>query len=311
MKRGNIFKFINVYIFITFALMIFSCDKPGDDIDVPTGPAPTVASLVNQGWNAYENGEYNEAKDYFEEALNRDVFNKEVYLGYGWTLNRLSSYNGALSKFDLLLSLVTEGDVDYKLLSYVGKAFAYTGQSADSIACIQINKYLSEADSEYVFNHDSRISTENMKRLLANGYWNYQDYYSVQKAVLNYFDQNWINQLKSEGIVSENEVEADIIVEIEVDTTTVPYDTTITSAMIDLNDNQYNLIDVTNITDDTISYPVKRFVHGGNKIYIDTEALDDVSMLLDDLVQPVTVEFLSTQDYGRYLNKLLEKIQSL
>jgi len=39
--------------------------------------------------------------------------------------------------------------------------------------------------------------------------------------------------------------------------------------------------------------------------------MEDISMLLDDQEQEVLVDFIYTEDYGKYLNTLLEKIQSL
>ena len=296
-------------------VMVISCEGPGEEIKIPTGPAPTVEFLVEKGWAAYEARDYGDADSLFTMAINRDVFYKEAYLGLGWTLNRLSEYNNALPNFDLLLTLVTESDQELRLLSYAGKALSYAGLNADSLSCIQAELFLNIVDAGYVFEHDSRISVPNVKKLLLNGYWNYQDYYGVQNTIINHFDQNWFSDLivSNDNLREISDVGASIVVGIEVDTSVVPNDTTIASAVVDVPE-EYNLLEVEAVTGSlgaNIVFPVKRFIHGGERIYVDFKAMKDTSMLLDDLTQAAEVDFVSSEDHGKYLNTLMLTIQLL
>ena len=163
-KRRKI-EFVLACIFAILLLVIISCERPGDEIGVPTGPVPTVEYLVEQGWVSYEAGDYNDAKDQFAIAINRDVFYKEAYLGLGWSMNRLSDYSNAVPQFDLLLTLVDETDTEFKFLSFAGKALSYAGLNSDSLSCLQVERYLDIAGSDFTFEHDSRVSTNNMKKL--------------------------------------------------------------------------------------------------------------------------------------------------
>jgi len=311
-KRRKI-EFVLACIFAILLLVIISCERPGDEIGVPTGPVPTVEYLVEQGWVSYEAGDYNDAKDQFAIAINRDVFYKEAYLGLGWSMNRLFDYSNAVPQFDLLLTLVDETDTEFKFLSFAGKALSYAGLNSDSLSCLQVERYLDIAGSDFMFEHDSRVSTNNMKKLLLNGYWNYQNYYNVQNAIVERFESDWFTNLvdSDENLVEMSGVDAFITVEIDVDTSNTPYDTTITSAKIELSDN-YNLVKITDITDSlSVSYPQKGFAHGGNIIYINADEMENVTMLLDDLTQAVKVDFVYAKDYGKYLNILMTKMQSL
>lgn len=313
MKDGSKLGMLSGFILIILLLIVPACERPGDEIDIPTGPVPTVELLVESGWNVYMASDYHEAKDKFSSAINRDVFYKEAYLGLGWTLNRLYDYNNAMPKFDLLLTLMTEADIELKFLSYAGKALSYAGMNSDSLSCIQTQLYLDIADQNYVFERDGGINTANMQILLLNGYWNYQDYYSVQNTIEDHFEPDWFNDLvvTDDNLSDVIDSSAFVVVEIEVDTSVAPNDTTILSARIELFED-YNVLEVIGITDsfDNI-YPVKKFSHGSNVIYIDVNAMENISVLLDDLMQEVNVSFVRAEDYGEYINTLLLKVQSL
>ena len=315
MKKVQKIELISVCVLIISLLFIFSCDRPGDDIKIPTGIPPTVEYLVEQGWEAYEAGDYSDAKSQFVTAINRDVFYKVAYLGLGWSMNRLSDYSNAIPKYDLLLTLVDETDTELEILSYAGKALSYAGLNSDSLSCLQSELYLAIAAPDFVFDHDiGRVTTDNMKKLLLNGYWNYQSYYGVQNAIIDHFESDRFTNIvaSDDNLIEITDTSAFITVEIEIDTNVTPYDTSIVSAKIEIDDS-YNLIEIGQVNDDITAniYPVKRFIHGRNVIYINTGEMDDVSMLLDDLTQAVNVDFINAQDYGKYLNTLMIKMQSL
>lgn len=313
MKKIRSIESLSACILMISLLVLFSCEKPGEDIKIPTGAPPTVEYLVEQGWEAYEAGEYSDARDQFVTAINRDVFYKEAYLGLGWSLNRLSDYSNAIPKFDLLLTLVEEADEDLTILSYAGKALSYTGLNSDSLACLQAELYLDSANPDFIFEHDAnRVTTDKVKKLLLNGYWNYQSYYRVQKAIVEHFESDWFtNLVSSDDNLIEIDTSAVITVEIEVDTNVTPYDTSIVRATIEVDD-AFNLVEVSSIIDEqSVSYPQKGFVHGGNKMYINTDEMENTAMLLDDLTQAVQVKFISAINYGKHLNILMSKMQSL
>jgi len=316
MIRSRKIKFTPVSLLACLLLLNFACERPGDEIEIPTGPVPTVEYLVEQGWESYEAGDYVSADSLFTAANLRDVLYKEAYLGFGWSLIRRSDYNNALPKFDLLLTLVSEAETEFKVLSYAGKAMSYAGLNSDSLSCIEAEYYLDLADEDYVFEHDNRVSTTNINKLLLNSYWNYQKFYGVQNTIINHFESDWFDSLvvSDDNLTELSDSSAFITVEIEVDTNVVPYDTSITMAKIELeeDDKDINLLEVIDITDSLLNiYPVKMFIHGSNVIYVDVDAMEDISMLLDDQEQEVLVDFIYTEDYGKYLNTLLEKIQSL
>lgn len=307
-------KYVNIaLVLIAPVFFLLSCDRPGDEMDIPTGPVPTVQHLVEQGWENYQAGNFADAEVNFEQAVSKDVFNKDAYLGLGWTYVRLDDYGNALPRFDLLVSLLTPSEDEYRYLSYAGKAAAYAGQNEDSLAAMELEKYLAIAAQDYTFDKDTKVSTENLELLLLNSYWNYQDYYNAQRTVETYFESGWLDPANNQNMDELTGESITINATIDVDTTVTPNDTTLTGAEVTVSGN-YNIIKYLQVQDqDNVSYPLNRMIHGGTSAIVAVDELDSAvqQKLIENGTVNGTADFISTTDYGQYLDSLLEKIQEL
>ncbi len=88
-------------------LVFFGCSRESDDI--PTR-AESIGSLVNQGWTAYQQGDFETAIANFENTIKRNVdpeLSIDAYRGLGWTYARIEQYSQAITNFSFVISLET------------------------------------------------------------------------------------------------------------------------------------------------------------------------------------------------------------
>jgi len=103
-KKFTFFVVISVAIFI---LVISGCSRKSDNI--PTAPE-SVESLINDGWEAFQAGDYDLAILNFEQTLKRNVdpeLSINAYRGLGWTYSRTEKYAQAITNFSFVISLET------------------------------------------------------------------------------------------------------------------------------------------------------------------------------------------------------------
>ena len=84
-----------IYLFIStlfFLILFYGCSK---DIETISDNFDTVDSLLEEGWELYFQGQYQDALVKFEGATERDAANIESYIGRGWTNNRFNYINQA------------------------------------------------------------------------------------------------------------------------------------------------------------------------------------------------------------------------
>ncbi len=114
MKRYSMIKNISrlemsVIALISLSLVFFSgCDPVDKSDDIPVSYFD-VENLIEQGYEHFSNGDYSEAIDSFNAALERDVepdsIGIKAYQGLGWTYSRVGNYSAAITNFNFLLSI--------------------------------------------------------------------------------------------------------------------------------------------------------------------------------------------------------------
>jgi tetratricopeptide (TPR) repeat protein len=67
-------------------------------------PGDTAASLTAQGWELYEDGDYEGAIGKFDAATDLDANYSDAYNGLGWSYAKLDSLSKALTNFNLCVS---------------------------------------------------------------------------------------------------------------------------------------------------------------------------------------------------------------
>lgn len=114
MKRYSMIKKISrlemsVIALISLSPVFFSgCDPVDKSDDIPASYFD-VENLIEQGYEHFSNGDYPEAINSFNEALERDVepdsIGIKAYQGLGWTYSRVGNYSAAITNFNFLLSI--------------------------------------------------------------------------------------------------------------------------------------------------------------------------------------------------------------
>ncbi|MCH5256399.1 MAG: tetratricopeptide repeat protein [Lachnospiraceae bacterium] len=91
---------------------------------------------LTSGMEAVQNLEYNDALDYFKDALSDGEDERQVCRGYGLAYMGLSRYEDAITYFEkaLQLSNGTPGNIDYDINYYLATAYFRNNQSEDAIS---------------------------------------------------------------------------------------------------------------------------------------------------------------------------------
>jgi len=71
----------------------------GDQLPEEVPDPIDLEGFLNNGWAAFEAGNYEEALDYFQQAIDAEVQNAEVYLGAGWSSLYLTDYWGKANDY--------------------------------------------------------------------------------------------------------------------------------------------------------------------------------------------------------------------
>jgi len=99
-------------ILILLLLLLLGCEEKYDD---PLGPYPAdeegvIQRFIKEGWEAYNDGDYDLAFARFDSAVRIDAGNPEIYVGLGFTNMQLGSeeearYDMAISSFGFVPTL--------------------------------------------------------------------------------------------------------------------------------------------------------------------------------------------------------------
>jgi len=137
--------------------------------------------LTDEGWQLFEQGQYQNAIAKFNEALTKDPAYADAYNGLGWSYANLDSLNRALKKFGLCIANgMTTAD------PYAGCAPVYrdagfitgyldSGVWTDSTALAK--------DSDYEFSHDDTFDSDDLHLILAQCYYRLGRYLDAKAEV--------------------------------------------------------------------------------------------------------------------------------
>ena len=160
----------------------------GDQLPEEVPDPIYLEGFLNNGWAAFEAGNYEEALDYFQQAIDAEVQNAEVYLGAGWSCLYLTDYWGKANDYFYMALQLDGGQpplVDY--LTEVGFQSVSGGQMTpyevvdDRVTAGQIDtlgllaESVDETWEDWPFPGDSTTIIEQTAGL----YW-YGDYAGTQ-----------------------------------------------------------------------------------------------------------------------------------
>jgi len=160
-----IMRFLKQYkliFFFGFILFSMNCRQP---------VIPTEEDLANYGWTLYETGNYQEAREWFYDAIAKDSSYADGYNGIGWCFGKLRRADSAAVYFHISQTKPFDSydtpDLDLDL--YAGLTFAYSGMHIDSLVREYATYVLVERPilGPWKFSHDKKINHLDVRLELA------------------------------------------------------------------------------------------------------------------------------------------------
>ena len=112
--------------FICILILFNGCRQP---------VIPTEEDLAGYGWVLYEQGEYQEAREWFYDAVDKDSSYADGFNGIGWCFGKLRQADSAAIYFHISqekpFAPYETPDLDLDL--YAGLTFSYSGMHLDSL----------------------------------------------------------------------------------------------------------------------------------------------------------------------------------
>lgn len=139
-----------------------ACSSSGGD-NGPTGPS--ADELITEGWQAFENGDFQTAYDKFNGARQQDASLVEIYSGLGWSLLRLDNLAQAKTEFNVG---TTKTDVPADL--YAGGAFVLNALKDYRGSNLQADLAFSR-EQNWTFSHGTGLNADDLRVLKAQNHF--------------------------------------------------------------------------------------------------------------------------------------------
>lgn len=126
---------------------------------------PNWAGLIEQGWSAFRQGQYQIAVERFSEARSIEPSKSEAYSGLGWSLFRLDRLSEAIVEFSS-----GSGKDDPSADLFAGWAFVLNAQKDYSTSNSLVVQALT-ADVDWRFPHDTSLDADQLHVLKAENHF--------------------------------------------------------------------------------------------------------------------------------------------
>lgn len=275
------------------------CYRKGENI--PVNP-PTESTYLVDAWTSFESGDFTAAEQAFKSSKDRDALNPEAFLGLGWSQARLLKFDAAVSNFRIMQSITNDPVLEAD--AHAGLAVCYAAMKNDD-AAIENAQTTLEMQPNYKFSHDTYVDTKALNIVLARSYLNKGDYLSAMNVVENNLESGFVDQLVSDGVLIKTAgLEASPIISA---TTAVDGKATLRLSK-DVNGKSaaIELVKVFAVKDfnESVNYSVVDFQQGGSDIIFKGNPVPTS----EDIFK---VDLLYAANFGQFLAKLYEKIESL
>jgi tetratricopeptide (TPR) repeat protein len=183
---------------ICAVMMLGGCGSSDGGVD--PNPLPT---LVEQGWDAFETGDFADAKSNFEQAIADNPTDNAAHNGLGWANMRLDDLQGAVTSFDAALTHGFAGADPH-----AGKAIVLRDlEPVDYDAAIASANTALGIESSYAFTHDAGLDWKDLRLILAQSHFMLGEYIeaNAQVGVLGGTMQNSASPTFVEDLLAEIE----------------------------------------------------------------------------------------------------------
>lgn len=196
-------KHINKVFWLSSLIMLsINCRQP---------VVPTEEDLADYGWTLYETGEYEEAREWFYDAVSKDSSYADGYNGIGWCFGKLRQADSAAAYFHI--SQTKEFDPydtpDLDLDLYAGLTFSYSGMHLDSLVRTYAAYVLVEDVDLFIepyygwyFKHDPKINHLDVRLELALADFNMGYFVSCRDNLQSIYNDTYYQSKPSNTVKS-------------------------------------------------------------------------------------------------------------
>ena len=186
----SIIKYITTFICIL--ILSNGCRQP---------VIPTEEDLAGYGWTLYEQGEYQEAREWFYDAVDKDSSYADGFNGIGWCFGKLRQADSAAAYFHISQTKPFDPydtpDLDLDL--YAGLTFAYSGMHVDSLVRTYAAYVLVERPElgPWYFSHDNKINHLDIRLELALADFNMGYFVSCRDNLQSIYNDTYFQSFPS------------------------------------------------------------------------------------------------------------------
>ena len=162
---------------------------------------PTEEDLAGYGWTLYEQGEYQEAREWFYDAVDKDSSYADGFNGIGWCFGKLRQADSAAAYFHISQKKPFDPydtpDLDLDL--YAGLTFAYSGMHVDSLVRTYAAYVLVERPElgPWYFSHDNKINHLDIRLELALADFNMGYFVSCRDNLQSIYNDTYFQSFPS------------------------------------------------------------------------------------------------------------------
>ena len=177
---------------LIFLILSFNCRQP---------VIPTEEDLAGYGWTLYETGEYQEAREWFYDAVDKDSSYADGFNGIGWCFGKLRQADSAAVYF--LISQTKPFDPydtpDLDLDLYAGLTFSYSGMHIDSLVRTYATYVLVDRPElgPWYFSHDKKINHLDIRLELALADFNMGYFVSCRDNLQSIYNDTYYQSFPS------------------------------------------------------------------------------------------------------------------
>ncbi|TES89702.1 MAG: hypothetical protein E3J87_11445 [Candidatus Cloacimonadota bacterium] len=92
------------YYLLVISIPFILLSGCGEKVSSPPNPVPEISRLLEEGWQAYSNGNYVTAIAKFDTVIEIDASKTEAYIGKGWSSFRTGDFGAGLGLFSFAIS---------------------------------------------------------------------------------------------------------------------------------------------------------------------------------------------------------------
>ena len=162
---------------------------------------PTEEDLASYGWTLYEQGEYQEAREWFYDAVDKDSSYADGFNGIGWCFGKLRQADSAAAYFHISQTKPYDPydtpDLDLDL--YAGLTFAYSGMHVDSLVRTYAAYVLVDRPElgPWYFSHDNKINHLDIRLELALADFNMGYFVSCRDNLQSIYNDTYFQSFPS------------------------------------------------------------------------------------------------------------------